>query len=444
MSLGTENWRGRTAPDSLGRVVLVIGFLIHVALFSSLITGWADRFFLEAETAYGQAADYFGIHQAGQNLRDGNSIYDSHHFQGEADLVVPYFYFYRYLPPTAYLSAAYGAAFSPWTGYWVWVVINEIVLLLFLASVARYPGLPSSTRNLLIGVLLGFTPFYLEQWMGQYSVVMTLFLWLAFRDVLLRPEAYAVGADKVRSVGRWFTNGGFWGWTGSLVLKSFSALYALPMIRRGHWKPVLLSFGLVAVVCGLHFALHPAELKEFLRLNLRPTPPQISPVRYGPIAVVHLLVIKALGENAHQPVDLILKSSPLFHIPIYIWVLGVGLLTAWVTWTHARRVPLERFFALWSVAFFLVFKDVWENHHFMLIPAILAGILTSRSIWPWLILVWLALPSLNFVDPQFFAQVPMDTWPPYWWLLHHVFYAIPVLIFYGWCVWWCRQDEPEY
>ncbi|MFH1143690.1 MAG: hypothetical protein V1774_04015, partial [Candidatus Eisenbacteria bacterium] len=83
-----------------GKVVFGAALLLHAVLVVSLPTGLLNPLFVEASQGHGQASDFFGIYQAGSNLNHGYSIYDSQDYLHEAPPVVPFYYFYRYLPPT--------------------------------------------------------------------------------------------------------------------------------------------------------------------------------------------------------------------------------------------------------------------------------------------------------------------------------------------------------
>ncbi|MCA9729712.1 MAG: DUF2029 domain-containing protein, partial [Candidatus Eisenbacteria bacterium] len=171
------------------RGVFVLGVLVHLFFLTSLRTHVLDPLFPEASQGYGHASDYFGIYQAGQNLLDGLSIYDSGDYRHEAQPRVPYYYFYRYLPPTAYGAALGAALWSPWTAYWIWTGLNEILLALLLVLLLRTPRGSRARREIMAGLALAFTPFYLEQFMGQFSFLMAVFLWFPLRAELLRDPA---------------------------------------------------------------------------------------------------------------------------------------------------------------------------------------------------------------------------------------------------------------
>lgn len=418
--------------------MLAAGIVIHLGFLLSLRFHWLDPLFLEAMKAYGQAADFFGIHQAGRNLLDGLSIYDSANYRNEAVPIAPYLYFYRYLPPTAYLAAPGAAFLAPWTAYWIWVLLNELLLLALLASLWRWPGIPTPVREMLVGLTLAFGPFYLEQWMGQFSFAMALFLWLVLRGEFGAPPGVAPAArESLRALLR---SAAFWGWVLSLLLKSYSLLFALVFFLQGRWRRVLLAGALVLLATLPYFAAHLEDLGEFARLNLRPYPPSLLPVRYGPVAVVQFLAERFLGASEFR-VDLGLKVVRAAELPVYLWIAAVGLASLFVSLRTHRHARSEQLLVLWILTFFAVYKDIWEYHHVMLLPALYVFALRDPSPFPFVLLAWFALPSANVFAVDFWRTVPMNTWSLATAALHHASYALPVTAFYVFTVRRCLEAD---
>ncbi|HET6485533.1 MAG TPA: glycosyltransferase 87 family protein, partial [Spirochaetia bacterium] len=259
-----------------GLVIFYIGCAVHLLFLVSLLTHWLDPLFFEATTDYGQASDYFGIYQAGDNLTQGRSIYLEGGRPEDSDRHVPYYYFYRYLPPTATFMALTALLLKPWPSYWVWVVINEALLGLTLFSLRRLRSPPSALRRALAGLTLGFSPLYLELWMGQFSLLMAVLLWVTFWPEL---RAGAEGGGRIPAAGEgegppesWPQAGpkerfrallrqpSLWCWSASVALKNYPAFFAFPWLRLGRWRRVFLGAGLVALSCLPYFLLRPHDV----------------------------------------------------------------------------------------------------------------------------------------------------------------------------------------
>ncbi|MFB3910261.1 MAG: glycosyltransferase family 87 protein, partial [Candidatus Eisenbacteria bacterium] len=248
-------------------IALAAGILLHLLFVASLFGQFLNPLFLEAEHCPGQAADYFGIWQAGDNLLHGVSIYDSQDWKNEAVRRVPYFYFYRYLPPTAYVAAVGAWLLDPWTSYVLWAALIEALLVAIVVWILRMRAFPLAERRWQAAVWLGFTPFYLEQWMGQFSFLMAALLWIVLRPTL---------PDRPRQAREDTPRGAaFVSWAASIAIKSYPALFALPYLRRGRWRPVALCAAAVVLVSAPYYLARPDDVGQFLRLNFHGLPPRI-------------------------------------------------------------------------------------------------------------------------------------------------------------------------
>ena len=118
----------------------------------------------------------------------------------------PYSVAYRYVPAFAYMFAAPVSAAPPWWAYWGWVAFNELLLVANAYVTWRIGG---RGRWGLIGASMWFmfTPFYLHQYMGQFTFLMaTALLWAGIGVVR--------GREIVAGVP----------WLASLITKSSTAL----------------------------------------------------------------------------------------------------------------------------------------------------------------------------------------------------------------------------
>ncbi|MBD3336486.1 MAG: DUF2029 domain-containing protein [Candidatus Eisenbacteria bacterium] len=460
------------------RLFAAAGLLLHLAFIVSLVTGFLNPLFVEAVQGHGQASDLFGIYQAGANLLDGYSIYDSDDYLNEAPRAVPFFYFYRYLPPTAYGAALAAALFPPWTAYWIWIAVNEIMLALAVVSIARRNRFPSGRRWMAAGLWLGFTPFYIEQIMGQFSFTMAVFLWLlwiwdrtpapaatirraaarapakgepaaaaASREANLTPSGSIPALlqrlrDRWRAY-RWRKEG--WRparvwlvWAASLVLKTFSVFLAIPYLRDGRLKRVVAGGAAAVLVCGPYFLWRPADLIEFARLNLAPTAHRILKGSYGLQTWLTDLMTHLPGDW-----DATLFALGRFDVSAAKIVLGLCALVVFAAACRAALQLQERpgrravDLLLWSAVFFLVFKTVWEYHYVMLLPGLTAAYLQTGSRFLLGMGILLALPTLYGATPLLTgvaAHQPLDEWPGWYRIVHFSVKALPAAVVFIWCL----------
>jgi hypothetical protein len=409
------------------RAVLLLGVLIHLVFLASLFGHWLDPLFLEAGSrSLGQGGDYFGIYQAGDNLTQGRSIYAKAGRPEGDPRRVPYFYFYRYLPPAAYVAALDALLLPPRPAYWAWVALTEALMLLFVLSLRRPSLGPRARREALAGMSLGFFPFYLEQWMGQFSFLMAVFLWWTFLPELQRQGA-PLQEDGIRRLSR---RTEFWCWSAAIALKNFPALFALPYLRQARWRRVLWAAVLVAAACLPYFLFHPKDISEFLIMNFRPLPPVLLGGSYGLASLMRALVGFVSPPFAGH--RFVLGSGDVYGTTLVVSAATAVVVccSVYATWRMGRQGAAAEALALWTLSFFLIYKDVWEYHYVMLIPVVALLALRGSPGWVLAFGAWLALPTPWILYRHICEGVPVMRWPPALAIAHYAFKTAPVLGLY--------------
>jgi len=439
-------------PSSAGRgpqLILAMGLLLHAVFIISLPTGFLNGLFVEASQGHGQASDLFGIYQAGANLIHGHSIYDSADYRHEAPQVVPYYYFYRYLPPTAYVAGLSAALLAPWTAYWLWVILNELMMGALVWAVLRDRRWPVARRQIAAGLWLGCFPFYIEQFMGQFSFTMAALLYLLWRwdttggaSSADTAPADAARADTVARSAR----GREWlvtvVWTASVTLKTFTAMLVVPYLRDRLWRRILAGAVLGIVVCAPYFILRPADVREFLRLNLTPFM-AIYKGAFGLQTALRDLVShlpEAVTDWSMRLAGrtLTLEKIALPGISALVLLAGVWATRRWSHAPHRRTLDL----ALWTTIFFLIFKSVWEYHYVMMLPVVTAlyCVFASRAILA--LGIWLCLPTLYAATPALAgvsAGADLAAWPGWFRVLHFHAKALPTVLVFIWLLGHARR-----
>jgi hypothetical protein len=440
-------------------VALAAAVVLHLCFLTSLSTGFLNPLFVEANEGPRQAGDFFGIYQTGANLAHGYSIYDSDDYRAEAPRTVPYFYFYRYLPPTAFVAALGANVLPPWPAYWIWVVLCELILFAIVLSVLRQREWPLARRLVAAALWLGAFPFYLEQLMGQFSIVMAAFLWMLWRweakttaglpatdptdgcsgsvlarflDILRAWRTYRWRHDVVDRAPF------FLGWVGSLSLKTFSALLAFPYLRDRKLKRVAVGAGATLILSVPYYLARPGDLREFVRLNFTPFTPSLHKGSFS----LHNLIRDLLSRIEVPALHVLHPVGPLQLNALGVVVLlagvaiaGLALVATIRLYNHPNRAALD--LGLWTTAFFLVFKSIWEYHFVMLLPAVTALWLTTGSRAILAAGVLLALPTIYALAPALAgvaATAPIEQWPAWFAALHLSIKAVPTLVLFGWCV----------
>nr|ART36871.1 D182 [uncultured bacterium] len=369
---------------SLDALVLLFSaaLALHFIGLLSLVTGILDPLFNDAVNRLGKGADFFAVYKAGNNLLAGESVYN---YTTTGD--VPYAYPFRYLPSVGYSLGALFNVTYPWTAYWSWVLINEVLLVVNLYLTWRATP---DRRIALVGMSLWllFSPFYLELFLGQFSFAMaSLFFWTGL--ALHRSETGKIGPI----------------WVTSLLLKTNSLIFLPLWLRFRMGRTVLIS---LAVVVGLnlpYFLLVDGAWAEwsgnFASLGSGAVDPH--PGNLG---------LPAFLETIQRDVPGTLPAM-IAALPWGFAVLGLcGIVTL-----LAGPAQKLRLLALWICAYFLVFAEVWEHHYVMLLPAVMLLVLFDVRLRPLALAagIMLALPTpyllfshgsppldYTVVDPQIF------------------------------------------
>jgi len=448
--------------------------LLHALFLLSVATGLLAPLFVEASQGHGQASDFFGIYQAGSNLVRGYSIYDSADYLHEAPQAVPFYYFYRYLPPTAY-GAALLTLLPPWGAYWLWVAVNEALIALVVLSILRGRRWPAERRWVAAALWLGFFPLCIEQIMGQFSLTMAVLLWFLWRadsgsheapdpraghpGVLAsqadpsggpaRPGSNADGWSEGRGsairriaqswrADRWGPWRGTIAWALSLTLKTFPVLLAIPYLRDGRLKRLVGGVASAAALSLPYFAFRPGDLWEFARLNLSPFAPQLYKGGFGFQSLLGDLVSRlpsgSLVVFAWQGRSLTLGGAIPLAASLLIAVLAL-LATLRSRAKGVERQALD--LALWVTVFFLVFKSVWEYHYVMMLPVLSALYLVRGSRTVLAVAILLGLPTLFAAGPLLAGidpLAPLNAWPAWFRVLHFSVKSLPTLALFAWCL----------
>jgi hypothetical protein len=342
-----------TSPrPRLAGVVLAIGVAVHVLFVASLFAGLLDPLFDDAVHRFGQGADYYALHQAAQNVRDRVSVYDA-----PATWVVPYCYPYRYLPFTALTLGQVLVLLPARAGYAAWVVAIEAMLVANLLLTRRL-FVDVGRRRIAMAMWLLFAPYALELHMGQFSFAMaTLTFW-----------AIALWADGA-------TRGGDVLWTTSLLVKTNSALFVPVLVKLRRWKAAAVAVGVVALVSAPYFARVPGSFAQFSRNYAEGLAVETIPGNQGFAALIACALLRWTGRWGTD----LAATTRAVATPLAVWTVAVLVATAWITFLASARRATE-LFVLWLLAYFLLYKHVWEHQYVMLLPAfVLAFRSTTRD-----------------------------------------------------------------
>jgi hypothetical protein len=389
--------------------LLVLAVAMHLSMLLSWRLGFWNRFTFDATATHGRRGwDFYALYQAGHNALSGVSIYESDN--DRIDVVVPLYTPYRYLPlPALSLGVALNAL-SPLWAFRLWVIIIEAILLTCAWLSQRWVR-DAGRRATLVAMWLAFTPFYLEIYLGQFSLVQAALILL----ILLAAE------------GRLPTRAGALAWIASLLWKQNTALLAPVWLRERRWRRLGAAALAVVATSAPYFLRYPEALAAFSR-NLVSGPPGHQLGNLGARQWLYSLttaLAPGWGAGAHQAAQI-------------AWVALILGLCLWATVRGAPDAVGQ--IALWCSAYFLLYHHVWEHHYVMLLPVLTA--LYRRGGSPWVLVVWALIAiwtPYRLVDPVGLAayHAPMR-WtplaPPLVDVLYHASKAAPTLALFAWLV----------
>jgi hypothetical protein len=411
------------------KIVLIVALSVHAVFVASLVEPghFLNPLFPEGmhNIEGGQGSDFFAFYQAGRYVLEGDDIYTRP--MEDPERVVPYAYFYRYLPFVAYTLGVAANALAPWAAYWSWVIVVELILALTILATRRLVN-DATLFGYLAAMWLMFSPFYIEQYMGQLTFVMSA---LIFAFAMARARGNLVAFD--------------WSWILSVLVKHVTILFVPILVRVRRLKPILLAVLLLAATTVPYYILRPADTGQFghdnFSLNLYP-----YPGNFGALAL--LMVVKDRFFPG--------ASEPLFHVgPMMvsltrIMILAVmGAPTLWALWVTFRRRPFDfvESVSLWIMVYFFVFREVWEYHYVLLLPALVLLFAKTRARVLWVIYALLAAPTL-FVLYDVPGESPEASWSALEHVLNHGFKVVPLVWLFVWVALGCyrrhlRRAEPS-
>ncbi len=405
-------------------ILLALALCVHVIFLISLHSQFLNPLFYITTHAKGQGGPFFGIYQAGVNLNNGESIYANQNYKAPNSVVVPYYHFYRYLPFTSYISSIVARVIKPWPAYWLWIVINEILLAICVVLTVRLRYMFGSLAIAVSAFWLLYSPLYIELYMGQFCFTMSFFIFLILYPYL-KQESYPEDAPVTRrsSVS----------WVFSILLKSFTAIYTLTFFKMGKKKLALAGIGTAVLTSMPYFLYHPKDFRWFLHLNFRPLPSHVTGGTFGFNGLLRETYNHLLPFLKTDLVQVGFFDVAPRNLPLLLSLAMIVLVTFLITIRQKRIDPLANI-TLWTLTFFLVFKDIWEYHYVMLIPLFVAHYLRTRSKIVLVLFVLCAVPT-----PFYLYDIPASSNPQEFWstpltILHHSFKAVPTFLFYLWIV----------
>ncbi len=421
--------RAATFGSSLPAALFAAGVVLHGIMLLSLRFGWLNSLFNDSVHRFGPGCDFFSIYAAGVKARLGESVYT---IGGHVE-AVPYAYAFRYAPIVASTLGAALARLTAPQAYGCWLILCEITLLVNVRLTLLHA--PDSRTGLLAASLwLLFAPYYLELYVGQFTLLATsLVFWAAL--IWLKRERPGTAEEGTGRAAAALAECLF---AAAIVLKMFPLLFAPLALLRRRWHGLAIGVVVLAVSSWAYFARFPADVAMFADTNGAPAPSWHAG-NQGLMALLYALS----GEHLAQ--YLLLRRCTLAFI-----LAAIGLLI-WRAWIEIRRGAAAApdgdhgdrewigLYAGLACVYLLGYKDVWEHHYVMLLPALVLMALRRERLILWApaaaIICLPGLFRLYDVPLLGYNEDPQLYWRPAVSLLHHALKPIgPLWLLGGLCL----------
>jgi hypothetical protein len=221
-------------------------------------------------------------------------------------------------------------------------------------------------------------------------------------------------------------------WIASILIKHFTILLIPMLFRFRRIKTILLGLIALAAVSVPYFYFKDVGWDSFLHTNFQPHL-NVFHGNYGVLAFVMVLKDWLIPNPSY-----VLLEIAGFELTITrILILGVmaisTLLALQATFGRKNLDPIEAF-AIWTILYFFVYKEVWEYHFVALMPVMVLLYIATQNRFVLLSYLWLAIPT-----PAVFYDIPSEAnpdlvWPIYIQIVHHGFKVAPLVLLFLWVV----------
>jgi len=342
-------------PDAVPRRVgpaplWVLLLLTHAALLGLTLSRRLDFLFNDAMHRGGPASDFATYYVAGHDWLQGRSIYRGGYGFG-----------YRYHPLLA-MTAGAGLSHLPIrAAFALWVALHELLLL---ADLWALRGLipDDRRRRAFSALMLLFSPYYLEVYMGNASFVAASLLLFAFcvdreRGPVM-PGSRTAGGRRDAALMLLFV--------ASIVTKPVGVVFLPLLLMRGRAAAAVGIAGAAAALAVPYFFWHPADLGLFLTANLEGRGPGwvVHGGNQGLQGLLAAILTRASGVATAGLSSL--KQLPAAARALLVaGQAAVALLALRASWHTRDRLGVGVF--LGSCIYLLAFGEVWEHSYSILV-----------------------------------------------------------------------------
>lgn len=354
---------------------------IFVLYLCSLHFGWLNVFFFGAEHAQVQGIDYFALPKTFLNLLEKRSMYDT--WGGAA--YGPYATWYLAHPAFAVFVMSWFSFFSPWTGYWLFVVFS---FMLFTASAYVVSRIARSDKNKLLPYvfMLCAFPTYWTLFVGNMHAPLVLAITLIFVSIFQMTYSQDSNAGKMLLAGLLISF-----FTKPIVLLMLPVLLLVKETRK-----ITFAALFIYIVISLVFVLVPLFNPQsigwsriystafdigFIKEHLNIYQNNFVLNEYMKDNSIHWFNLIAQSDYKLMHIDVFSlpvfidtfvghETAPfIYKIPVYICL----LLSFLIPFVQDRKLRMESLLLLLfaiSLTFFITYNTVWEYQYSSVLPLV--------------------------------------------------------------------------
>jgi hypothetical protein len=387
------------------RFIVYIAVIFHILLVIGAFMGWFDDYFHGPHHTSEPGLDLHAMYDAGEELLEREPIYK----------LPPYekgYTPFRYLPVAA-LPGMLLSRLDFDMAYIVWFIILEAMMLICLTHLRLFI-ISDEDYTIAACMYLFFTPFYVELFMGQYSLIQATFILMFF--------THLYGMNHRTAYAHWVAS----------TLWKLNTFIVLPVLLK-NWKlkPVIWAVGLASTSLLIYSVIVPGNMQVFYAINFR-MPAIYQEGNLGLRMLWDTIILHGIGLG--HPVDgggsyELSTGGKVLSMLLPALILGLCFHALF----KGKKGKFADLLALWMTAYFLIYTDIWEHHYLMLLPILVMQY--TRKHWPLILgcYLFIALPTTFAL----FGDIPViylpgtEGAPPFWTIfLHHATKPLATLVFF--------------
>jgi len=325
---------------------------LHAVILWLVLDGTLAFLFNDATHRLGRGTDFQAYVNAARGFAEGKSVYG----QGPG-------FGYRYHPGFAMAIAPIVTRVSDAAAYWGWFVLNELLLVSSLVLVA--PRVARVSIAVAVVAFL-FAPTWLELYMGNASLVSACLLLIGL-ELDRRGHTFAFAALL----------------TISIFVKPMGILLLPILLAQGRWRLVAIVVTITGGSLLAYLFSDRFSRWYFTTVNFRVIPSAGWAIHAGHQGL-HGLLLRLLADAGHVSTATLKRYTDLPAASAFVLrALPFVVATVCAYVTLRLRAPLRRrepealalAVMLWSAAYVLGYKDVWEHSYaFFVLPLVLLWI----------------------------------------------------------------------